>query len=70
MNVRTLKQYLAEGTDSDAWTVTLKSGEEVVCRPNPAKDCMEVAYQQTLAKETLCRGDIIKPREILGLDNQ
>ena len=70
MTAKTLKTVLNEAAENDVWTVTLKKGGEVVCKPSPAKDCMEVAYQQTIATETLTRGDIIYPREIRDLDNQ
>lgn len=66
MKANLLKEYLNEAPENDIWTVTLKRGERVVCRANPKKTQMEVAYNQFDFE----RGDIILPREIQDMDNQ
>lgn len=51
----------------EEFEVTLKTGETVVCKCDPEKTECEAAYQQTLNKETLYRGDLIKAAEICAI---
>jgi len=64
MTTKQVRKALENFEYGEEFDVTLKTGETVVCKCDPKKTECEATYQQTLNKETVYRGDILKAAEI------